>query len=149
MYSNKKYETTTIVHLLALKGEQILLLERQNTGTNDGLFGLIAGHKEHGEAAIDAIVREAKEEIGISLQKDDIEFVHALVRRRSTHPDERIDLFFTARKWLGTPSNNEPEKHGDPTWFPLENLPEKIVPFVRTAVEGYQSKNTFTDFLER
>ena len=59
-----------------------------------------AGHVEKGETAYDAARREAAEEIGVA--DLELEFVTAMQRTRGGEPiDERIDLFFTCRSWIG------------------------------------------------
>ena len=45
-------------YVMMLDGCKILLSRRMNTGFNDGLFGLPAGHLTKGESVIDACVRE-------------------------------------------------------------------------------------------
>jgi 8-oxo-dGTP diphosphatase len=42
---------------------QILFLERHNTGFQDGLYGLPAGHIEGYETYFEAIQREIREEV--------------------------------------------------------------------------------------
>ncbi len=41
-----------------------------------------------------------------------------------------VGAFFVAQHWTGEVRINEPEKHGDLQWLPLEDLPEKIFPYV-------------------
>ena len=42
--------------------------------------------------------------------------------------DERVDYFFTATAWSGEPRIVEPEKCADLRWFPLDGLPDPVVP---------------------
>ncbi len=58
------------VYLILEKDNKILLLRRYNTGYNDGLYSLPSGHVEDGEFPIDALIREAQEEIGIIIAKE-------------------------------------------------------------------------------
>ena len=49
------------------KGQEILLQKRHNTGYMDGMWDCsVAGHVENGESMKMALLREAKEEIGIN-----------------------------------------------------------------------------------
>jgi hypothetical protein len=52
---------------------------------------------------------------------------------------ERIGLFFEALRWSGEPQNLEPEKCDQLAWFPLDRLPANMVPYVRTALEGWRA----------
>ena len=54
------------VYLLLQDHDKILLSKRKNTGWYDGYYSLIAGHARPYESAISAIIRESKEEIGLS-----------------------------------------------------------------------------------
>lgn len=144
----KKFNTILIVHLLLLKDDHILLLERVHTGRKDGYYGLVAGHKEQGEKATAAIIREAKEEIGITVKAADLHFIHVMHRRQKGQADELIDLFFATESWEGKITNVEPHKHNDPTWLPLDSLPKNIVPFIREAVTNFRRSNYFSEFFD-
>jgi 8-oxo-dGTP diphosphatase len=114
----------------------VLLQLRQHTGyMDDHWAAAAAGHVERGETAYDAARREAREEIGI----DDValEFVTAMQRTRHADPiDERIDFFFSARTWSGTPRILEPAKCAALEWFPLTSLPDPVVPHERVVLDG-------------
>ena len=58
-------------------------------------------------------------------------------RTRGGEPiDERIDFFFTARSWAGTPRIVEPEKSGGLEWFPCRALPDPVVPHELKVLTG-------------
>jgi 8-oxo-dGTP diphosphatase len=109
-------------------GDEVLLQLRQHTGyMDDHWAAAAAGHVERGETAYDAARREAREEIGV----DDLalEFVTSMQRTRHSDPiDERVDFFFSARSWSGTPRIVEPAKCAALEWFPLAALPDPVVP---------------------
>jgi 8-oxo-dGTP pyrophosphatase MutT (NUDIX family) len=117
-------------------GTEVLLQLRQGTGyMDDHWAAAAAGHVEKGETAPDAARREALEEIDVSDVA--LEFVTAMQRTRGGEPiDERIDFFFTARSWSGTPRIVEPEKNGGLEWFPLSALPHPVVPHELKVLEG-------------
>jgi 8-oxo-dGTP diphosphatase len=86
-----------------------------------------AGHVERGETAVDAVAREAREELGIDC--GEVSFLTTMQRTQGGEAiDERVNFFFTARSWRGEPRIEEPEKASDLDWFPLSALPEPIVP---------------------
>ncbi len=115
-------------------GDEVLLQLRQHTGyMDDHWAAAAAGHVERGETAYDAARREAREEIGV----DDValEFVTSMQRTRYADPiDERIDFFFSARAWSGTPRIVEPAKCAALEWFPLTALPDPVVPHERSVL---------------
>jgi 8-oxo-dGTP diphosphatase len=49
--------------------------------------------------------------------------------------NERIDFYFIASKYKGTPRVIEKDKCDRLDWFSLSELPEKIVPKVKQAFE--------------
>jgi 8-oxo-dGTP diphosphatase len=117
-------------------GDEVLLQLRQHTGyMDDHWAAAAAGHVERGETAYDAARREAREEIGV----DDIalEFLTTMQRTRHADPiDERVDFFFGARSWAGTPRIVEPAKCAALEWFPLTALPAPVVPHERVVLDG-------------
>jgi 8-oxo-dGTP diphosphatase len=115
-------------------GTEVLLQLRQNTGyMDDHWAAAAAGHVERGETAIDAAHREAAEEIAITALE--LEFVTAMQRTQHDAPiDERIDFFFTARRWSGEPRIVEPEKCAELRWCPLDALPDPVVPHEREVL---------------
>lgn len=119
-------------HLILVRDARVLLLRRFRTGYEDGKYGLIAGHMDGAESARDATCREAAEEAGIVVRPDDLRFCHVV--HRSTR-DERVGFFFEAVRYEGEPRNAEPDKCDDLRWFPIDGLPENMVPYVRRALE--------------
>src|SRR5689334_22473827 len=63
-------------------GENILLVRRHINATfGAGLYSLVGGKVEHGETALQAVVREVWEETGIRLEQAAFELVHVLNRK--------------------------------------------------------------------
>lgn len=127
--------------------DEVLLQLRQNTGYMDGHWAAAAaGHVERGETAYNAARREAHEEIGVEV--GDLTFVTSMQRTRHADPiDERIDFFFTCRSWRGEPRVVEPQKAAAMDWFPLDALPDPVVPHELFVLErlgtGLESYTTF------
>jgi 8-oxo-dGTP pyrophosphatase MutT (NUDIX family) len=95
------------VHIFFLRDAQMLMLRRFNTGYEDGNYSVVAGHVDAGETVTQAAIREAKEEVGVSLDPKDIPIIHVMNRKSE---DERIDFFMTVRKWTDEITNKEPHK---------------------------------------
>lgn len=132
------------VYLFLLKGEQILLLRRFNTGFHDGDYSVPAGHLDGDETMFEALLREVREEIGVKLNPGEVKFVH-FMHRKSTD-SERGDFFFEARKWQGEPKIMEPDKCDDLRWFPIKNLPSNTIPYIRQAITCYLDKINCSDY---
>ena len=121
------------------QGTEVLLQLRSGTGyMDDHWAAAAAGHVERGETAYDAARREAREEL--ALDGLDLAFVTAMQRTRGGEPiDERIDFFFTARAWSGEPRIVEPDKAADLRWWPLDALPDPVVPHEAAVLAGIRS----------
>jgi 8-oxo-dGTP diphosphatase len=117
-------------------GPEVLLQLRQNTGfMDDHWAAAAAGHVEKGETAYDAAHREAREEIDVGDLA--LTFLTAMQRTRGGEPiDERIDFFFSARSWSGTPRIVESGKCAALEWFPLSALPDPVVPHELQVLHG-------------
>ena len=119
------------VYLILIKDGRVLLSRRANTGYEDGNYGLVAGHAESGEKFTDGLAREIQEEAGIELEG----VKHVLTMHRNCVDHERVDLFFTADSWMVEITNMESDKCDDISWWPINELPKNIIPYIRKAIE--------------
>ena len=134
------------VHLLFFREDQILLLRRFNTGYADGQYSVPAGHLDGGETIMDAAAREAKEEVGIKLEADDMTFSTVMHRMEGNKEDERVDFFVHVHQWQGEPFNGEPDKCDDLCWVDIHQLPVNVVPYVRQALGNHLAEVPFDEF---
>ena len=142
----ERFKTPHSVFLILLKKSGnntfILLQKRQNTGYRDNFWDMAAsGHVEKGEPATDAIIREAREEIGIKISKEDLNF--------SGFYYNNIDnktygyIFFTVQKYENTPKINEPAKCSELKWFDINNLPKDIISDRKIVIHNFLNGNYF------
>ena len=101
-----KHDRYPVAAHLILTGPdgRVLLMRRAGSGYGDGKLALPAGHVDRGETVTQSIIREVKEELGITpaaIKPAGVMF------RMSTEP--RVDIFFTATDWDGTPHIREPQ----------------------------------------
>lgn len=70
----------------------------------------VGGHIEPGESPEEALVRECREELGVTIAEP---------RPVSTRwPDPELELHaFVVETWSGTPTNLAPEEHDEIGWF--------------------------------
>jgi ADP-ribose pyrophosphatase YjhB (NUDIX family) len=129
----ERFVMSVSVHILFLKDGQVLLSLRKNI-SSDGMYGLVAGHLEEGETVTNAIIREAKEEADVEISTTDIEMVTVCHSYSSKNNKEFIQFYVICKKWHGEIKNNEPEKCGELKFYPLNTLPENMVPYIRDGI---------------
>ncbi len=134
--ASEKYRSLVAVYAILVNDKnEVLLGRRCNTGYLNGWYDVPAGHLEDGETLREAAVRELLEEAGVKAVVDDLELVE-LSHRKSTDNRVYVDVFFKVKKWEGEPSIREPKKCDRMGWFPMDALPEKIVPYQGMALQA-------------
>ena len=139
----ERFKLILSVYIIFEHDGKVLLLKRQNTGYEDGNYGLVAGHADGNESARKAACREALEESGLKLEPDKLVPVHFMHRRQN---DERFDVFFKAVNWEGEPVNTEPEKCAELAWFSWDELPKNTIPYIRQALECARDAKVYSQF---
>ena len=131
----EKRNTVPITALLMLKREnKILLLRRFNTGYEDGNYCFPGGHVDKGEAIYKAMIREAKEEIGINIKEENLILKHVL--NRKVNDNAYVDFLFECKEWQGEIKLNEKDKSDEVKWFDFDNIPENIIPFMKEVFDN-------------
>lgn len=133
------------VYLILIKGGEILLARRYNTGFCDGQYSFPAGHLDGNETLIQAIIREAKEETGIKLNPKILKLVHVMHRKELNECEARVNFFFIAKDWTGKPKIMEPHKCDDLCWFELNALPKNIIPYIKQAISCFQKHKFYSE----
>ncbi|HRY63466.1 MAG TPA: NUDIX domain-containing protein [Patescibacteria group bacterium] len=130
---------------------EVLLSLRQNSGYRDGQYQVPAGHAEEHESFAQCAVREAKEEANVEIKIEDLKLAHVLHRlegdkeEKDENVRQRLDVFFITRNWAGEINNNEPEKCVHLKWFPLDNLPDNIFPYIKFVLEECEKGIMFSE----
>lgn len=135
----QKYMMPVSVQLILKKENKILLMKRKNTGYEDGKYCLPGGHLEMNEEIREALIREAKEEIGIDININDIEF-YKVLHMKINEEQEYIYFIFQTDSWSGDIINNEEEKCEEIIWVDVEKIPENTLNFIPELFGNNNSK---------
>ena len=148
----ERHKAIPAVYLLLEKNGNILIARRKNTGYQDVNYNLPSGHMEPEELPKGAMIREAREEIGITLVPEQLEFVHVSYRPPHDETGDRVDFFFRATSWSGEVKNAEPDKCDDLAWVNPNQLPNNMTPHVRHIIglieQGIPFSELDVDFLK-
>lgn len=120
------------VYVVVERAGKILYLRRHNSEWNDGKLTVPAGHIDQGETPLQSAVRELKEEVGLDISLDQIEFFH-------THynVDRYVDFYFRVKDFSEEPKLMEPDKSSELLWKDIGEYDE-VIDNVRLSIEsGY------------
>lgn len=140
----RRFSVIPAVYFVLVNEGKVLLSLRKNTGFFDGFYGLVAGHVEGNETMSAAMVREIREEIGLSISEEDLEMRY--VSHRKSDDRESVDFFFYCSKIIRGIVNKEPLKCQELRFFPLDSLPKKIIPFVKVALCELEQHKTYNEY---
>ncbi len=127
---------------------QVLLAQRANTDYMDGLWDFAgSGHVEEGETAVQALVRECREETGTAVDPAHVRFAHLSHRLGLQGERTYYDLYFFVDSFQEEPRIAEPEKCADLRWFNLEALPRDMIPIRRDALAACLKGRHYSEVL--
>lgn len=127
--------------------EEVLLQKRKNTGYMDGYWDFSAsGHVEDNESMKMTAVREAKEELGVEIKIEDLEFMTMTHQKTPGTGVIYYDGYFKTKKWKKEPKVNEPEKCEEIKWFEREKLPQNMIESRRQAIENATKKIPYDEY---
>ena len=108
-------------------------------------MALPAGHVDEGENVYDAAIREAREELSITITKQDI-IDSFVVNRRNKSLAPYFDVYFEISSYKGQIKINEPEKCSELKWIDINNLPNDMIDFEIDAIRNRQRNIMFSTF---
>ncbi|MFE1875608.1 NUDIX domain-containing protein [Streptomyces sp. NPDC059496] len=121
------------LHLEDSAGRVLLGLRHPNSKYAGDTWHYLAGRCEQ-ESALACLVREAREEAGLVIDPMDVELAHVVHVVDTAGALPLMQLVFKARRWEGVPKVLEPDKCLTWKWWPRYELPDRIVPYTRTAI---------------
>ncbi|MFF0165366.1 NUDIX domain-containing protein [Streptomyces prasinus] len=125
-------------------GTVLLGLRHPDSAFAPSTWHVLAGHCEQ-ENAIACLIREAREEAGLHIERADVELVHVIhhIDRAGDRP--RMGLFFRACAWSGEPELREPDKCTQWKFWDPAALPDDLVPYTRVAIGKIQNGELYSE----
>ena len=119
---------------IVLQEGKVLLLLRKNP-PEAGSWSLPGGRVEFMERLEDAVVRELREELGITVEVESLVcVVNHIVPDENAH---WVAPAYRVRVVSGVPKNLEPEKTAAIEWFLMSNLPANLSSNARSALAAF------------
>ena len=120
------------IHMIITKDNKILVQKRKGSKLWPGYYALPAGHIDEGENQYEAMVREAKEELGVIMDPADIINSYVVLRRNYFDIDGKklenyIDYYFEINNYIGEAKIMEEDKCDELIWVDPNNLPEPFI----------------------
>lgn len=129
--------------VVIIKEGKTLLTQR--TGSHGaGAYGSLGGHVEFGETPIEAVTREAREELGIEI--GNVKFVSCT--NMIKYGKHYVDISFVAEILSGEPTIMEPDKIASVGWYPLNNLPTPLFEPVRIVLSALGGTQIYFEIKE-
>lgn len=134
------------VHMIIMNNDKLLIQKRKGTKLWPGYYALPVGHIDVGENQYEALIREAKEELGIEINPKDIINSYVVLRRNYFEIDGKklepyIDYYFEISKYQSVPSIVEQDKCDELIWADINDLPN---PFINYEGEFLKDKSITT-----
>ena len=120
------------VHMIIEKDNKILVQKRIGSKLWPNFYALPAGHIDNGESQYEALVREAKEELGIDIIIDNNTKEYLVLRRNFFKIDDKqlepyIDIYFEINNYIGEPKIMEKDKCSELIWVDKDQLPYPFI----------------------
>ena len=134
----ERFKIFCAVHLIIIKDGKVLL-QRRNNPNKYGykMLALPAGHLEENENVYEAMKREAKEELGITIK--DMNIVQVMNLKGDTGTYDAY--FFICNSYEGVIANKEPW-NATTEWHMLdESIKNEVMPYNYYAVKKYLENN--------
>ncbi|MEU6639775.1 NUDIX domain-containing protein [Streptomyces rochei] len=125
-------------------GTVLLGLRHPDSAFAPSTWHVLAGHCEQ-ENAIDCLIREAREEAGLRIERRDVELVHVVHHIGQPRNPPRMALFFRARTWGGEPVLCEPDKCTQWKFWDPAALPDDLVPYTRLAITKIRNGEPYSE----
>lgn len=129
--------------LIIIKDKSVLLGKRINC-FGAGTWALPGGHLEFNERLVDAACREAKEELGATIDPSELTLVSVVDDFTPGGEHHHVHASFELKNPKFTPKIMEPDRCEEWRYFPLNELPfDNFFPAHRGIIDNYLQKRLY------
>ncbi len=127
-------ETCLTVEVIIQKDNKVCMIKRKNTGYMDGYYAFVGGHVEKGESLKQAGIREVKEECGVVIKAEDMNFVCGI---RNGKREDYFNYYYVVSNFEGKLQNMEEDKCEEIVWIDKNAIPDNTVDNDKRALYNY------------
>lgn len=140
----KETATPTLVgcELFLRRGDSILLGLRKNC-YGAGTWALPGGHLEFNERLVDAICREAEEELGSVIKPKELKLVSIVDDMQPQNNLHYVHISFELKEPAWEPRIMEPDRCEEWRYFALDELPKEFFLPHKGIIENYLQKRLY------
>lgn len=127
--------------LIVRRGALLLGLRAPTRRLYPNVWDVFGGHIEPGETAEQTLVRELREELGITPTR--WRYLETLAEANAVDDEAMECQFYQVLEWAGVPRNRQPLEHTAIRWLPLEQAvrlelahPDYPAIFARALADG-------------
>ncbi len=132
-------------NIICVHGSDVLLIQRSGkTNMWPWYWAFPGGKVDDGELFREAWLRELTEELWIIAQESDI-FKETIVLTRNV-TRAKIVYFGVIDEWENIPEIQEPHLAEKMAWFPLDSLPDHIIPHHALALEALEKGIAYSEY---
>ena len=102
------------------------------------------GHVDKDESLKMAVVREAREELGINIEE--VKFATLIHKYEPSSGNTYFNAYFVAGSYIGIPSIEEPEKCTDLQWFDIKYLRIDFINERKQALQNFLSGIAYDEY---
>jgi 8-oxo-dGTP diphosphatase len=142
------------VYMLFAKDDTVLMARRINKKYMSDHYTVPTGHVDNiidgdrytVESPTDAVIREGLEETGVIIERQNIELILTQMKPSIDGPEPRLCLYFKITAWEGDLINKEPDQADNFDFYPLDDLPQSLMPELVSAFRAIKEKRALDEF---
>ena len=136
-----KFLLVVVVWMQNDKGELLMQQRSFNKETAPGKWATTGGHPKAGENSVEGIVTEIKEEIGITVNKEDLKLISTIEQEQNI-----VDIYYMKANYCISEMTLQEDEVEKVEWMSLDKI-EELIEKGETAETHYKIYDAIKQFL--